>query len=689
MSQALPIRPWPKCTWPKRSLSKRTPSSTAATALRRCLFAALLACAPAVAWAQTAASAATAESAAGTPGKTPSGHGYIVPPDWTQARRGHAVVLQAPEGGSWIALVEVDAGRADDAVAQAWMRYAGRPPPDLLMTTPLANRNGWVDGRNHVYRIPAGEPRQLSARALRNGGHWVVRIDDLATAVAGKRAADLNLIRDEFLPAGYVRESFAGRKAHALDADKVEALTAFVGRSQRLLEVPGISVGIVQGGKLVYAGGFGVRENGKPEPVDADTLYPIASNTKSLTTLMLAKLVDEGRFRWDTPVVELLPEFKLADADIAAKLQVRHLSCACAGLPYRNLDWEFAPADAPASIVFDILGRMRPTSAFGSSYQYSNPPAAAAGYLGGHVAYPELELGAAYDRAMATRVFEPLGMTRTTFDFDRAMRGNYARSHGVGLDGGIALVDPRRDRQMHAVRPTGGAWSNVNDLLAYLRLELSGGRLADGRRHLPEAALRERWKAQIGTGRQSWYGLGLDTDVSNGTPMLYHGGRLYGQRSNMVWWPEHDVGLVVLMNSSTGNVLMDALPRKLMELLFDAQPEADSMVAAAAATEREQREAKRRQWTFPVDSEHAALLASRYRNERLGELRVERSPGELRFRFDAWDMPVASRRSADGTVEFIGTIPSPPPPLVAGNSPSGRTLRLRDAQNEYVFTEAD
>lgn len=673
-----------------QALPKRTPLFLTAV-LQRCLLAVLLASTPAVAlWAQTTGSAAAAaESTAGTPGKTPSGHGFLVPRDWTAELHDHAVVLQAPEGGSWIALVEVDAGYAADAVTQAWLRYADRPPPELLMATPLANRNGWVDGRNYVYRNPAGEPRQLSARAMRNGKHWVVRIDDLATAVAGKRAADLSMIRDEFLPAGHVRESFAGRKAHALDADKVEELKAFVGRSQRLLEVPGISIGIVQGGEIVYAGGFGVRERGKPEPVDADTLYPIASNTKSLTTLMLATLVDEGRFRWDTPVVELLPGFKLADADVTAKMQVRHLSCACAGLPYRNLDWEFAPADAPASIVFDILGLMRPTSAFGSSYQYTNPAAAAAGYLGGHVAYPELEYGQAYDRAMAARVFEPLGMTRTTFDFDRAMRGNFARSHGVGMDGDIALIDPRRDRQMRAVRPTGGAWSNVNDLLAYLTLELNGGRLADGRRHLSEAALRERWKPQIGTGRQSWYGLGLDTDVSNGTPMLYHGGRLYGQRSNMVWWPEHDVGLVVLMNASTGNVLMDAMPRKLMEVLFDGQPEADSMVAAAAATEREQREVRRRQWTFPADGEHAALLAPRYRNERLGELRVEQSQGNLRFRFDAWDMPVASRRSADGAVEFVGAIPSPPPPLVVGSSASGRTLHLRDAQNEYVFTEAD
>lgn len=661
----------------------------------RALLAALLTCSLGTfgtqALAQPASVAAKEASAAtDTPGKTPSGHAFILPKDWTQTRRGQTLVLQAPEGGSWIALVETNASDAADALAQAWMSYAGRPAPELLMATPLANRNGWLDGRAHVYRAAAGEPRQLLARAMRSGKQWVVRIDDLATAIAGKRAADLNLIRDEFLPAGHAREDFKGRKALTLDARKVEDIKAFVVRSQQLLEVPGISVGIVQGGKLVYAGGFGVREVGKPAPVDADTLYPIASNTKSLTTLMLATLVDEGRFRWDTPVSTLLPMFKLADAEATRQTLVRHLACACAGLPYRNLDWEFAPVDAPASITFDILARMRPTSAFGNSFQYTNPPAAAAGYLGGHLLYPDLEIGAAYDRAMATRVLEPLGMTRTTFDFDRAMQGNFARSHGVGLNGEIELTHPQRDRQIHAVRPAGGAWSNVKDLLAYVTLELNGGMLKDGRRYISESALRERWKSQISTGRYSSYGLGLDADTRSGTPMLFHGGRLYGQRSNMVWWPEHDVGLVILMNASTGNVLMDAFPRKLLEVLFDARPEADSMVAAEAATERERRQARRRDWPAVVSREHGALLAPRYRNDRLGELRVEQSSdGKLRFLFDAWDMPVTSRAVGNGIVEFAGAIASPPPPFVAGRSETGRTLTLRDAQNAYVFSEVE
>ena len=180
---------------------------------------------------------------------------------------------------------------------------------------------------------------------------------------------------------------------------------------------------------------------------------------------------------------------------------------------------------------------------------------------------------------------------------------------------------------MHAVRPTGGAWSNVNDLLAYVRLELAGGLLDNGRRYISESALKARWAPQIGTGRHSWYGMGLETSVASGTPLLFHGGRLYGQRGDMIWLPEHDVGAVILMNSSTGNVLMEAFPRKLLEVLFDGRPEADSMVAAAAAADREQRSALRRSLRFPADRDHVAMLAPRYRNEFLGELRVERSDG--------------------------------------------------------------
>jgi CubicO group peptidase (beta-lactamase class C family) len=640
-------------------------------------------------WGSSSAAAASpiAECAApaDTPATTTAGHGFILPRGWTLTQRGSASILEAPEGDTRIALIDVDAKDAGSAIDAAWAIYRGGAKPEVTLSMPVANRDGWRDGRSDFHRAAAG--RSLGLRAMRHGAQWAVRIDDLNNAVAGKRSAELRLIRDEFLPRGYARESFAGRRAHRLDAKRLDVLKTFVERSAQTLGVPGTSIGIIERGRTLYAGGFGVRGIGRPEPVDADTLYPIASNTKPLTTLMLAKLVDEQKFDWDTPVTDLLPEFRLADAEITRQLRVKHLLCACTGLPYRNLDWEFAPANAPARIALDILARMRPTSTFGGTYQYSNPIAAAAGLVGGHVAYPKRELGAAYDQATASRVFGPLGMKRTTFDFDRAMRGNYARSHGVAPNGELERVDPARDRQMHAVRATGGAWSNVDDLLAYVRMELAGGTLPDGRRYISETALKARWAAQIPTGRHSWYGMGLDTDMTSGTPVMYHGGRLYGQRSNVVWLPEHDVGLVILMNASTGNVLMDAFPRKLLEVLFDGEAQADSMVEAAAVADREQRAATRRSLRIPADRDHVALLASRYRNDLLGEIRVTRSGEETMFDFGVWKAPVASRGHADGSVEFVVAIPSPPFPFVTGKSGDRRTLTIRDAQNEYVFVE--
>ena len=87
----------------------------------------------------------------------------------------------------------------------------------------------------------------------------------------------------------------------------------------------------MQDGKVIFAGGFGVRELGGTATPDGDTLFMIASNTKALTTLMLAKLVDEGKITWDTPVTTLLPSFKLGDADTTRRVLVKNLICACTG----------------------------------------------------------------------------------------------------------------------------------------------------------------------------------------------------------------------------------------------------------------------------------------------------------------------------------------------------------------------
>src|SRR5262249_25936679 len=209
-------------------------------------------------------------------------------------------------------------------------------------------------------------------------------------------------------------------------AGRVKQLTEFVDHARDQLGIPGVAISLVQDGKVVFEGGLGVRELGKPAHVDADTLFLIASNTKALTTLLLAKLVDEHKFAWDTPATTLYPPFKLGDAPTTSKILVKHLAGARTRLPRQDFEWIFEFAHAYPKSELELLGTFQPTTKFGELFQYSNALASAAGYVGGYTLDPKRELGAAYDQAMRKLVFGPLGMKRTTFDFARAQRDNHA-----------------------------------------------------------------------------------------------------------------------------------------------------------------------------------------------------------------------------------------------------------------------
>src|SRR4029079_5627009 len=102
-----------------------------------------------------------------------------------------------------------------------------------------------------------------------------------------------------------------------------------------------------------------------------DTKFIIASNTKALATLMLAKLVDQGKIAWDTPATQLLPSFALGDADTTSKVQVKHLICACTGMPRQDLEWLFQWAGATPTHVIETLATVNPTSKFGTRFEHS------------------------------------------------------------------------------------------------------------------------------------------------------------------------------------------------------------------------------------------------------------------------------------------------------------------------------
>jgi CubicO group peptidase (beta-lactamase class C family) len=622
-----------------------------------------------------------------TPKTTVAGNSFIAPAGWGITVREPATILEAPEGGSHVALVDVQAKDADAAVAAAWKAYRPDAKWPLKVKNDMPDKDGWSNRRAYTYQTSPNERRDVAAYTRRAGDTWTVVIYDMAQAVGEKRGAQVAVILDRLLPKGQQRESFAGKTAHKLDKERIALLGKFVESAQKQHGVPGVSVGLIQDGKVVFAGGFGVRELGKKALVDADTRYIIASNTKAMTTLMLAKLVDQKKLTWETTAQSLLPSFKLGDADTTSRVQVKHLICACTGMPRQDLEWLLQFKDTKPEGAMTILGTMQPTSKFGELFQYSNPLAAAAGFIGGHVAFPKLDLGAAYDRAMQALVFDPLGMKTTTLDFARAQQGNYAVAHAPDIDGKPALAINAVNYSVIPVRPAGGGWSSVNDVLKYVMMELAEGKLPNGTQYIAKETLLARRAPQVALGNDGTYGMGLMVDRTYGIPVVHHGGDLIGYHSDMMWLPEHGVGAVILTNGDPGWLIRTVFRRKLLEVLFDGRSEADAQITLFGKSFFDELAAERKLLTVPADVSESGKLAPRYANASLGELVVRRAGTATVFDFGEWKSDVGSRKNPDGSISFLTTVPGFTGLEFVVGAGAKRTLVLRDAQHEYVFEE--
>jgi CubicO group peptidase (beta-lactamase class C family) len=644
--------------------------------------------APAAADRPGEAAPASERLTADTPRTTVEGATFLAPAGWSMTVRGPATILEAPEAGSRIALVDVHASAADAAVAVAWAAY--NPPKywALKRAAPQEDRDGWVDQKQYVYETSPGEHRTVAANAARHGSLWTVTIFDMDQAIAENRASQVGLIFSRLLPKDYQRETFAGKTAHRLDAERMAALTAFLDEARDTLGVPAIALGIVQDGKVVFADGFGSRELGKPGRPDADTLFMIASNTKALTTLLLARLVDSKRLTWDTPVTRLMPAFKLGDEATTSSVLVKHLICACTGLPRQDLAWVMEFQGATPASTMKRLGTMQPTSKLGEMFQSSNLLAAAAGYVAAYAISPRKELGAGYDAAMQAEVFGPLGMTSTTFDYARALRGNHAGAYGLDLDGNPAPAVMAVNDAAIPVRPADGAWSTVRDLLKYVAMELARGKLPSGKRYLGEDALLARQAPQVAMSKDQSYGMGLMVDRTWGIPVVHHGGDLTGYHSDLIWLPDHGVGAVILTNAEAGAIVRSAFRRKLLEVVFDGQPLADAELASAGRELRQSLASERERLTVPADDADAGELAARYHSDALGDIAVMHDRGNTYFDVGEWKAPVGSRRNPDGSVSFVTITPGLIGlEAVVGASGGKRTLVIRDAQHAYTFVE--
>jgi CubicO group peptidase (beta-lactamase class C family) len=352
----------------------------------------------------------------------------------------------------------------------------------------------------------------------------------------------------------------------------VAALDAYFAQAQKDWPVPGFSVAIVKDGEIVLEKGYGVREAGSREPVDENTLYAIASNSKAFTVAALGQLVDEGRLSWDDRVVDHLGWFRLYDDYVTQEMRVRDLLSHRSGLGTFSGDLLWYGTDYTARQVVERARYLPAAYSFRAGYGYSNLMFIAAGEVLREVT------GQDWHQIIPERFFGPLGMTRSVVHTsDLAGMDDVATPH-KNVRGEVVPIEwvP-----WEAMGSAGGIISSVHDMSFWLRAQLAGGTW-NGTRLFSEDAQREMWTVQnpraVSRGSERTYpsthfrgyGLGWNLNDYLGRKVVSHGGGYDGMYSQVVLVPEENLGVVVLTNAMTG--IAGALTNRVLDAYLGGEP---------------------------------------------------------------------------------------------------------------------
>jgi CubicO group peptidase (beta-lactamase class C family) len=329
----------------------------------------------------------------------------------------------------------------------------------------------------------------------------------------------------------------------------VAAVDAMVARALKAFDVPGMAVAVVKDGQVVLSKGYGVSSLKTKAPVDANTLFGIASNTKAFTTAALGLLVDEGKLRWDDKVTKYIPEFQMYDPYVTAEFTVRDLLTHRSGLGQHVGDLMFFP-DSSDFTVQDVIHSLRyfkPASSFRSQFDYDNSLYLVAGEVVARLA------GQPWTHFVEARLLQPLGMRRSAAGFARLPDPTNVSDAHAPIEGRVQVVPRSRSALTGAAA---GMYSSATDLSQWVRMLLGGpGAPAP---LLKPATQHELWTPQtlipVSLFPSSYpthfaaYGLGWFLRDVRGYQEVWHTGAITGMVSKVTLLPELHLGIIVLTN---------------------------------------------------------------------------------------------------------------------------------------------
>jgi CubicO group peptidase (beta-lactamase class C family) len=621
---------------------------------------------------------------ASTPVTLPAGWSLATPP-------GEMVTIISPEGDLRVVFLILPLqGTPEEMAQRAWRAFDNSFDFPVLQKMQTPGAGGWDTVFQIFYNVPEAQSRFAAAGLRVLGNKAYCGLISGTKGAISRRQMQVAEVMLNWKPDGLAEPSLAASPRRDWGDEQTAEIGDFLRHGMAKLNIPGAAIAVVQAGRVVFAEGFGVAKIGSTERVRPDTRFMIGSSTKPLTTLMMARLVALGKLDWSTPVAKLLPDFALADSGMTRRLEIRHTASASTGMPRRDLDFVFRFKGITPEQRLEEMKQMKPTTGFGETFQYSNYLVAAGGYAAARSYRREGSLQEAYERTMRELVFEPLGMRRT--GFDEAAGDPAASPHALDFEGNTVLIDPVIEGCVRAVAPAGAAWSTVMDVAQYLLLELNRGKLPSGEQLLPEEALLERRKRGIKITDKMSYGLGLFVSDEDGLNVVHHGGNNWGFSADMYFLPEEDLGVVLLTNVRLANLFLMAARRKVFELLFDASPRAEKMIAATSQSEKEA--ASARLARVKVDADSVTWLdrvVGEYRSNELGPLAVQRKGGQYCAGFESWSSTLGIEEQPDGSRVAVLTSPPFNFGAIAATgarlqvAEDGRALILDEGQTLYRF----
>jgi len=407
-------------------------------------------------------------------------------------------------------------------------------------------------------------------------------------------------------------------------------------------KIPGLALAVLKDGQVIHKRGYGLRDQRSTDPVDAETVFAIASNTKAFTALALGRLVQEGKINWDDSVLKYLPDFQLYDPVATRKITIRDLLCHRSGLGLwaGDLTWWDSSYDRK-----EVIRRIRfqePVTDFRSSYVYCNLMFLVAGEIIPSVA------GISWDAYIHGHFFDQLNMTRSNTSVTHLSRmDNIATPHSL-IDGELI---PTEYLNVDNCAPAAAVNSCLDDLIHWLQLHLEKG-VYEGRRLIDAEIMEEMRKPHIlipyskqqrernPASHFSAYALGLRVHDYQGRLIVNHTGGLDGMLSYIGFMPEENLGIIILTNSDNHSA-NGALAYQVFDSLLGIEDQDWSKRYLKVYQENKRKQRKRRQEqrekrVKDAQPTHALdAYVGTYTDTVYGQADITEDKGKLKLRLSA------------------------------------------------------